>query len=671
MVPIESGISLSQTFCSGVPTFKQLIERITKNEGIWIQWYNENEPEQQPIPDYENDISTSGADAGAWMRLNLLRALRVDRLLLACRQFLRAVPYVGNRYVDPVTDTVSDVYDRMVAKVPVIYLLSVGADPTDSIETLCRKKKNSIESISMGEGQEPVAERAIKEASAAGTWVLLQNCELGLPLMVVLEEMLIHEIFPTVNPAFRLFITAAPNDQFPLGLLQMCTKVTNEPPSGMRAGIARSYTTMIDQDRLERVDTVAWRTLLWGLCFFHSMIQERRKFGALGWCIPYEYNNGDLDACIMFLEKHLYTGQDISWPTIKYMISQAQYGGKVTDDMDKRLLCCYAEVMFTPAIFKPDFHFEPKEEDRVSQIPGNFSYKVPPFKLCTELRAYASEFPDIDNPEIYGMHPNADLTFRRKEGLALLATLADTQPKTSGGGGGGLSREDIVYEKAGQLRERTPAEFRYDVYMRAIRKQGGLDVPMNVFLYQEVQRFAGVQKLVRDDLLAVQLAIKGEVTMTQAILVSINELYAAQVPNVWMFTITGMLFSFMLPNISLWFNALQARWDQWNSWLQNGRPRSFWMTGFYNPQGFLTAMKQEVTRAHRQQSWALDDVTYQTNVTKYRSFDAVNSRPEEGVYCHGLSIDGASWSLRDGCVVEPEPKKLFAQLPVLHGTFFF
>jgi dynein heavy chain len=95
------------------------------------------------------------------------------------------------------------------------------------------------------------------------------------------------------------------------------------------------------------------------------------------------------------------------------------------------------------------------------------------------------------------------------------------------------------------------------------------------------------------------------------------------------------------------------------------------MTGFYNPQGFLTAMKQEVTRAHRQQSWALDDVTYQTNVTKYRSFDAVNSRPEEGVYCHGLSIDGASWSLRDGCVVEPEPKKLFAQLPVLHGTFFF
>jgi dynein heavy chain len=277
---------------SGFPQMKSIIDRITKNENIWLQWFNENEPEQHPIPDYENDITTAAPDQGAWMRLNLLRALRVDRLLLACRQFLRAVPYVGNRYVDPVTDTVSNVYDRMTAIVPVIYLLSVGADPTDAIESLCRKKKNSIESISMGEGQEPVAERAIKEAAVAGTWVLLQNCELGLPLMDVLEEMLIHAVFPTCESAFRLFITAAPHPKFPLGLLQMCTKVTNEPPSGMRAGLVRSYTVMIDQDRIERVETPQWRTLLWGLCFFHSMIQERRKFGALGWCIPYEYNNG-------------------------------------------------------------------------------------------------------------------------------------------------------------------------------------------------------------------------------------------------------------------------------------------------------------------------------------------------------------------------------------------
>jgi dynein heavy chain len=92
--------------------------------------------------------------------------------------------------------------------------------------------------------------------------------------------------------------------QFVLGLLQMSTKVTNEPPAGLKAGVLKSYTILVDQgkaltmiascnwihidafgvDRLERVDhgAVQWRQLLFGLCFLHSVVQERRKFGSLG-----------------------------------------------------------------------------------------------------------------------------------------------------------------------------------------------------------------------------------------------------------------------------------------------------------------------------------------------------------------------------------------------------
>ena len=57
------------------------------------------------------------------------------------------------------------------------------------------------------------------------------------------------------------------------------------------------------------------------------------------------------------------------------------------------------------------------------------------------------------------------------------------------------------------------------------------------------------------------------------------------------------------------------------------------MTGFFNPQGFLTAMRQEVTRSHK--GWALDSVICQNLVTRFAKED-IHDSPPEGVYIHGV-----------------------------------
>ncbi|RYE83259.1 MAG: hypothetical protein EOO65_04250, partial [Methanosarcinales archaeon] len=384
-------IALSQ----GVSFFDALPEAMYRNDSAWRKWYEDNEPEQMPIPDYDASLHDL-KDVGPWRRMLLIRALRVDRTLLAVRQFLRELPGLGERYVEPVTDTIESIYDDSNPRVPITFLLSIGADPTDALEQLAKKKKQFIHCVSMGEGQEPVALKAISAAATNGTWVMLQNCELGLDLMDRMEDV-VTRMQDAVHADFRLFLTALPHPKFPLGLLQMSTKVTNEPPAGMRAGLLRSYNTLVDQDRLERIDTPQWRKLVYLTCFLHSVVQERRKFGPLGWCIPYEFGGHDAMACLLFLERHMYSGQ-LSWSTVQYMVAEVQYGGKVTDNMDRRLFATYASSWYMSKVLDSHFTFNPAHP--LAKIPGDFRYTVPDMPDVDSYRRFTSSFPEVDTPEI-------------------------------------------------------------------------------------------------------------------------------------------------------------------------------------------------------------------------------------------------------------------------------
>ena len=654
---------------ANIPFYKDLPDNITRNEVTWHEFYEDNTPERSDVPDYETAIKSDGV-LGPWFRLVILRVLRLDRSMLAIKDFIKAVKEIGPRYVEPVTDLLESTYDGMQKDIPVIFLLSVGADPTDGIITLCRKRKCTlVATISMGEGQEVPATAALNKASESGGWVLLQNCELGLDLMFKMEDIIVglrEGPAESFHDDFRLFITAAPDANFPLGLLQMGTKVTNEPPSGLRAGLMRSYTTTIDQDRMERVDGDLWKRLLFVMCFLHSVVQERRKYGSLGWCIPYEYNLGDITASLQFLEKHLYTGA-ISWSTVQYMVSEIQYGGKITDDFDRRLFNTYAARWLCPAINAVEpFSFNP--DRMIGELPDNFNYVVPLFQEQKEYFEYCQQFPEIDTPEVSGLHPNADLTYRLKGATEMFRTLMETQPKDGGGGGGGASREDVVKGRAADLLDTTPEAYNEDRYKAKIRTLGGLDIPLNIFLYQEIRVLSFVVNKVRAELVQLRQAIDGEVVMTDELATIIGELFDARVPRVWIYDATNNEFSWVNSTIGLWYANFNARNDQIRGWLNIGRPSHFFLRGFFNPQGFLTSMKQEVTRLHKGDGWALDDMVYHTEMTDFDGGEQVRSKAKEGAYISSMFLDGAAWSKLEGSLVESEPKKLFDLMPVMWIT---
>ena len=627
---------------SSLPSLHDLPDSIAKNDNLWHQWYDMEAPETVNLPDnLEQALSK-------FEKMCVIKAMREDRTLIAAQAYI--TENLSSKFIESVPLDMEELYAESNPKCPMIFLLSKGSDPTTLIEELARKHKTQTLGVSMGQGQEVIAKKFITQATQEGYWVILQNTHLKLSYLSEIETFLSSsEQF--VHENFRLYITAEPHPQFPLGLLQLGIKVTNEAPVGMKAGLRNSY-SWVTQDMLEASMNVAWRQLLAVQCFLHSVVQERRKFGPIGWNIAYEFNQSDLSAITMFLQNHV-AEMDVkksapNWSTIRYMVSTIQYGGRITDGFDQLLMDTYADKYFNQSSMETNHEF----------FPG---YKISDASDIQIVRQGIEHLPATDSPEIFGLHSNADLSFRVIQVSDMVATILNTMPKV-GGATGGLTREEQVDKIAEDLLSKIPSFFKAPDTKEKLKKLGPTQ-PLTICLRQEIDRLNTTISLTSKTLKNLRLAIAGTIALSGNLIVALDSLFNAQVPEFWLKK------SWEAATLGSWFQGLLQRHDQLYKWLNNGRPKGYWMSGFFNPQGFLTAMKQEVARKHVSDNWALDDVVAYSEVTHPpKEFEALREPPAEGVYVYGLYLDGCQWSGKENRLVDSEPKKLFAPLPVLYIT---
>ncbi|KAB0354756.1 hypothetical protein FD755_022215 [Muntiacus reevesi] len=563
---------------SKLPQFAEIMNQISRNEKGWKSWFDKDAPEEEIIPDGYND------SLDTCRKLLLIRSWCPDRTVFQARKYI--ADSLEEKYTEPVILNLEKTWEESDTRTPLICFLSMGSDPTIQIDALAKKLKLECRTISMGQGQEVHARKLIQMSMQQGGWVLLQNCHLGLEFMEELLETL--TITETIDDSFRVWITTEPHVRFPITLLQTSLKFTNEPPQGVRAGLKRTFAG-INQDLLDISNLPMWKPMLYTVAFLHSTVQERRKFGPLGWNIPYEFNSADFSASVQFIQNHLDEcdiKKGVSWNTVRYMIGEVQYGGRVTDDFDKRLLNCFA---------------------------------------------------------------------RSNTASAVLETITNIQPKESGGGVG-ETREAIVYRLSEDMLSKLPPDYIPHEVKARLMKMGHLN-SMNIFLRQEIDRMQKVISILRSSLSDLKLAIEGTIIMSENLRDALDNMYDARIPQIW------KRVSWDSSTLGFWFTELLERNAQFSTWIFEGRPNVFWMTGFFNPQGFLTAMRQEVTRAHK--GWALDSVTIHNEVLR-QTKEEVTTPPVEGVYIYGLYMDGAAWDRRNGKLTESTPKVLFTQLPVLH-----
>ncbi|XP_029675665.1 LOW QUALITY PROTEIN: dynein heavy chain 8, axonemal-like [Formica exsecta] len=617
---------------SSLRQFQYIVSQVPASEKVWKHWFDKDAPEEEIIPDGYNVLDT-------FRRLLLIRAWCMDRALSQSRKYMASS--LGAKYAEPVITLLDVMHSESRPNTPMICFLSMGSDPTHSIEQLAKRMEIVCRSVSMGQGQEVHARRLLNSAKTEGFWALCQNCHLGLEYMAELANFLLEMEAP--HPDFRVWITTEPHKDFPVSLLQMSIKYTYEPPQGVRAGLLATYSGM-NQEMLDQCDAAQYIPLIYTVSFLHTIVQERRKFGPLGWNIPYEFNLADWLASCMFINNHLNdydSKRGINWQIVRYMIGEVQYGGRVTDDYDKRLLNTFAKVWFTDALFAEGFDFYK-------------GYPLLIFKQVSDYLQAIDPMSTIDPPQVYGLHPNADITYQSNTTQTILDTIISVQPKEAGAVGA-ESREVVVTRQAKEMLEKVPAL--YDMFQVKDRLRAmNHAAPMNIFLKQEIDRIQVVIKLVRVTLKDLLLAIEGVIIMNEELRDALDNIYDAKIPRIWKAR------SWESTSLGFWFTELLERNQQFSTWLQSGRPAKFWMTGFFNPQGFLTAMKQEITRAHK---WALDNVTLHNEVLRNIA-EEIKAPPPEGVYVYGLFLEGAGWDRRNSRLCESSNKVLYVLMPVIH-----
>uniref|UniRef100_A0A8C4ZUY6 Dynein, axonemal, heavy chain 6 n=1 Tax=Gadus morhua TaxID=8049 RepID=A0A8C4ZUY6_GADMO len=501
-------------------------------------------------------------------------------------------PFVENPPVDLAT-----LYGDMTPATPLVFILSTGSDPMGAFQ---------VKSISLGQGQGPIAERLIREALESGEWIFLQNCHLAVSWMLAMEELIktFTEPDTSIHQNFRLFLSSMPSKVFPITVLQNSVKVTNEPPKGLRANVRRAFNEISGSYFEEHVLGRPWRKIVFGVCFFHAIIQERKKFGPLGWNIGYEFSDSDRECALLNLQLYC-KDTTIPWDALTYITGEITYGGRVTDAWDQRCLRTVLKGFFSPGTLEPGYAYSP------SGTPHHHHH-----------HRYASSCPC------------------RLETLTLISTILEVQPRSSALGGG-KSNDEIIHELADAILAKIPGTHTHrnthtEAHTRIYTTLEHIQTKTQTHTLPNRPQHKHIHIQTKTTL---QKALAGLVVMSEEMERISSSFLNNQVPSHW----AGAAYPSLKP-LASWVRDLALR----TSFIQVG-----------------AAPRDTHTNHARRYNLPIDELGFGFSVLPlYR--DQTLPAPEDGVLVHGMFMDACRWDDVAMAMEDALPREMNPPLPVVH-----
>uniref|UniRef100_A0A673MZ54 Dynein beta chain, ciliary-like n=1 Tax=Sinocyclocheilus rhinocerous TaxID=307959 RepID=A0A673MZ54_9TELE len=591
--------------------FRGLDRDIEGSPKRWKKVVESECPEKEKLPqEWKNKSSLQ--------KLILMRALRPDRMTYAVRNFVEEK--LGVQYTESRKMEFARSFKECGPASPVFFILSPGVDPLKDVESLGKKLGFTIDlgklhNVSLGQGQESVAELAMEKASKEGHWVILQNVHLVAKWLGSLEKLL-ERCCVNSHQDYRVFMSAEPSPTqqehiIPQGILENSIKITNEPPTGMLANLHAALDNFDQVNRMKKIH----REQEDGVC---TLIQRVWS------CFP----------CVLHL---------VPWsgPPKRCWFGEIMYGGHITDDWDRRLCRTYLEEYMQPNQFDRKLSLAPG-----FVVPSNLDYQG--------YHVYIDEMLPHESPVHYGLHPNAEIEFLTVTSDSLFHTLLELQSRDSNmGEGASQTTEEKVKTILDDILEKLPEEYN----MSDITSKTAERSPYILVCFQECERMNILLNEIRRSLKELDLGLKGELAISSEMEQIQTALFFDNVPDTWARLAYPSIYS-----LGLWYNDVLLRCRELDSWTHDlSLPSVVWISGLFNPQSFLTAVMQSLARKNE---WPLDKMNLTVDVTK-KFKEEFNQSAREGAYIYGLYMEGARWDIQGGTIAEARLKELTPSMPVI------
>ena len=547
----------------------------------------------------------------------------------------------------------------------------------------------------------------LKRQAMRGGWILCTNVHLQITWLTSIIDNLLTMArgVNTIHPNFRLWLITKSCKDFPISILHLSLKLRIESLKGLKANIEETLSdrgAISEEDLVDQGAGPYWNRLLFTLCLFNAVVRCRNRYKMLGWNSVYDFGIRDFTSAKYIMLRLMTDHSSIPWRAIVESLGDMCYGGRVTDISDRKRLQYILERYFNSELTLDKYHLL-KDSIKFPIVSDDATLEG--WKKHIEL------LPVHDSPKSLGLYRSADVTYSLSYNNYLMQCLLEMN-STAAGTGRLWQTKDSALRKSSEILSSLPSSLDFpalsnkdhttilagiNVGERLADTEQATSSPLSLVLDRELEMYQRLLAEITNSIAEMQHSRSSGNLMSSRMEELFREISSDVVPKQWRcvcYPTNRKLGAFIID--------LKQRCKFFSSWLDLlqsprsadpgasspapppnilSRPRSFWLSAFFNPNCFLTALKQDYSR---QWNHPLEVIKFQTRALVERRATTQNiyiSSSEEaalgflpgyesqqGALVHGLYLEGCKWEshAHQGGLTTISSKPPISRLPPLH-----